>query len=179
MQTLTSIANFMAPIWVIISPFAVPGFFWLAWMGVKELQRRGYSTTYANALIRAVGAGYQKSVDAGVNPMSPAGRAIVAAGGAAYLMAQLPAVISWLKMPESEHAIKVDAQFGAMIAQAAAGGGLDAAALLKMAATSAITVGAAGLTNPDGSPMTPEQVAEKFSPMADSSGLTPLSVGRG
>lgn len=110
LPTLVSIAN------VIL----VPALLGAAWVGIDVLKRHGYQTTYAEAIVRAMGAGVMAAQDRGVNPFTGAGRGIVAAVGTKYLVDHVSDAAEGLGIEPDQHAERVIAQLGVVKAQAEA-----------------------------------------------------------
>jgi hypothetical protein len=92
----------------------------LAWKLIGLLQQHGYRTTYAAALLRAVGQGQIAAKERGVSLFSPAGRAIASEVGAAYLMSTVSKASNALGIKPDDHAVRIVGQIGDMMATAEA-----------------------------------------------------------
>jgi hypothetical protein len=93
----------------------------LAWRLLSIAEAHGYRTTYAAAVLKAVGAGQLVAQSQGLSVFDPAGRAVAVQAGAAYLMQTVPDAGAALGITsETDHAARVDTQIGLMAAQTAA-----------------------------------------------------------
>lgn len=102
-------------------PLAVPVLLFLAWQAVAALKRRGYQTTYAEALLRAVGAGADAAHSAGSSIFKPDGRAIAVAVAVHYLQTTVGTAAGALGIVgEAAHAKRIEAQIGVIAVQAEA-----------------------------------------------------------
>jgi hypothetical protein len=106
-------ADFLEFIRQCIITLGVPVALYLAWIVVAEMKKKGYQTTYAEALLRAVGAGQNAAQDAGKSIFTPEGRALAVRVGASYLKNTVPDASSALGITsEDQHAARVEAQIG-------------------------------------------------------------------
>lgn len=87
---------------------------------VAEMRKHGFKTTYATALVRAMGAGVMAAQTAGVDPFSKEGLRVVGKVGAEYLENTVPATSQALKIGVEGHAERVVAQLGTVLATARA-----------------------------------------------------------
>lgn len=99
----------------------VPAGLILAWSALKLADQHGYKTTYAAALLRAVGQGQIAAQTSGVSLFSPAGRAIAVRVGTEYLMNTVPDASAALDIKtDADHGARIIGQIGSMQAAAAA-----------------------------------------------------------
>lgn len=86
----------------------------LAYSSVKMLEQHGWKTTYAAALVRAVGEGQNAAAAKGVSLFSPAGRAEAIRAGTAYLTNTVATAAAGLGLTAADHETRIVAQIGAM-----------------------------------------------------------------
>ncbi len=111
MEILKNVSAFL---FGIVLPLAVPLALFLAWQLVTILRMRGYRTTYAEALLRAVGAGANAAKDAGTTIFAPQGRMIALNAAIDYMQATVPTASAKLGIAQGDHAQRIDGQIGAM-----------------------------------------------------------------
>lgn len=132
-MTLTELAAWTQPLYAVFEPLLIPLASWAAWAVVAELRRRGWQTTYAAAIPRAMGRGVLAAQKRGLDPFSEAGRAVVASEGTAYLARFVGEQAAKLAIPADTHGERVLAQLGIASGEAQA-------AVLATAATVASTL---------------------------------------
>lgn len=121
METLQAVAAWAGPLWTIFSPLLFPALIYGLWAGIAELRKRGYKATYAAAIVRALGEGYNAAQAAGVSPFTDAGKRLVATAGAKYLTDTVQAEATALGITTAEqHGKRVVAQLGVEALRAAA-----------------------------------------------------------
>lgn len=99
----------------LIETIGIPALFAALWKGISVLQQHGYRTAYAQALLRAAGAGQTAAAKAGLSVFAPEGRALAVQAGTAYLMATVGTAGKGLGIKtEGDHALRVEAQLGAL-----------------------------------------------------------------
>lgn len=114
------VATIFVAFFHIIEPFVAMALVGLGYWAVAELQRHGYQTTYASAIVRAMGAGVMAAQDRGFDPFSPEGRQIVGKVGGEYLATRVGEAGEALGIESTaDHATRVLAQLGATSVQQA------------------------------------------------------------
>jgi len=110
-----------------VQTLGVPAAIALAWQGLQHWKSSSAGRTYAEALLRAVGAGQAAASAQGMSIFSPKGKEIAARAGAEYLMNTVPAAAAAKGITDiQQHVERVTAQIGALEAQAIAAGVLQA-----------------------------------------------------
>lgn len=122
MSGFGGVVGFLSAVYAVISPFLAVGLLALGYWGVAVLRRHGYRTAYAEAIVRAMGAGVMAAQGSGLNPFKDDGRSVVLKVGVRYLMDNVPDAAASLGITTPvQHAARVDAQLGVAAATALAG----------------------------------------------------------
>ena len=121
-QAGPGIQQTLALVYVYLQPFIWPILLGLITWGISILKKHGYSTRYATAIARALGAGVMAAKDAGLDPFGSAvGRAMVIATGAKYLEEHVGDAGKAIGIDTIEgHAERVSAEMGSVIGKAEA-----------------------------------------------------------
>jgi hypothetical protein len=104
----------------IVDTVAVPIALLLLYQGIAWLKKHGYKTTYADAVVKAVGAGQQAAAAAGTTIFTPEGRALALEVGTKYLISTVSPEAAKIGIDDAGHAARVDSAIGVIAAQAAA-----------------------------------------------------------
>lgn len=100
--------------------FGPPAALLLAYCALQVAQAHGWRTTYAAALLRAVGQGQIAAAAQGVSLFSPAGRLVAIKVGTDYLTSTVGAAAAGLGITDADHAVRIVGQIGAIEAAAQA-----------------------------------------------------------
>lgn len=98
----------------LLTPLAISAATAVAYQGLMVLKQKGYQTTYAEALVRAVGSGAAAAQNQGMSLNTSQGRAVAVMQGVKYLMDTVPSASAALGIGEADHAPRVEAQMTAM-----------------------------------------------------------------
>lgn len=112
-----TLIDFLPIILIALAPVVT----YLAWVAVATMERNGNRTTYAMAVLKAVGAGQNAAQGKGLSIFTSAGRMVAAQAGADYLEATVAESAAKLGIKTlDEHKARVLTQIGLMGAEAAA-----------------------------------------------------------